>query len=121
MDHNLKVFLYALVMLLGVFISALAQVILKKAAKKHYGSFIKEYLNVPVISAYIIFVISTFMSIFAYHEVPLSLGPVLEATSYIYVTIFGVKIFGEKVGKKKLIALFLIIGGIVIYSFGAVG
>ena len=120
MDQSLKVFLYALVLLLGVFISAIAQVILKKAASKHYGSFVKEYLNVPVISAYLIFVLSTFMSIFAYKEVPLSLGPVLEATSYIYVTIFGVKIFGEKVGKRKLIALFLIIGGIIIYSVGAV-
>ena len=119
MDQNLKAFLYALVLLLGVFISAVAQVILKKAATKHYGSFVKEYLNVPVISAYLIFVLSTFMSIFAYKEVPLSLGPVLEATSYIYVTIFGVKIFGEKVGRKKLIALFLIIGGIIIYSLGS--
>ena len=45
MDQSLKVFLYALVLLLGVFISAIAQVILKKAASKHYGSFVKEYLK----------------------------------------------------------------------------
>ena len=44
------------------------------------------------------------------------MGPVLEATSYIYVTFFGVKIFGEKINKKKIMSLVLIIGGIVVYS-----
>jgi multidrug transporter EmrE-like cation transporter len=46
------------------------------------------------------------------------MGPVLEATSYIYVTIFGVKIFGEKINKKKILALGFIIGGIIVYSVG---
>ena len=59
---------------------------------------------------------STLLSVFAYRGIPLSMGPVLEATSYIYVTFFGVKIFREKLDKKKLIALLLIIGGIAVYS-----
>ena len=108
--------LYALVLLVGVFVSAVSQVMLKKAALKTYASPIKEYLNPLVITAYVLFVGTTFFSILAYKGIPLSLGPVLEATSYIYVTVFGVKIFGEKVGKKKLIALGLIIAGIVVYS-----
>ena len=44
------------------------------------------------------------------------MGPVLEATSYIYVTFFGVVIFGEKLNRRKLFALLLIVTGIVIYS-----
>ena len=44
------------------------------------------------------------------------MGPILEATSYIYITIFGVKIFGEKMNRGKAAALFLIICGIVVYS-----
>jgi drug/metabolite transporter (DMT)-like permease len=69
-----------------------------------------------VITAYCIFVCSTFLSIYAYRGIPLSLGPILEATSYIYVTIFGVKIFGEKLNKKKLLALGLIFAGILVYG-----
>lgn len=108
--------LHSLFLLVGVFISAISQVMLKKAALKTYSSPIKEYLNPLVIMAYVMFVGTTFLSILAYRGIPLSMGPILEATSYIYVTLFGMKIFGEKVGKKKLIALGLIIAGIIVYS-----
>lgn len=108
--------MYAAVLLFGVFISAVSQVLLKKAALKHYGNPLKEYLNPYVITAYAIFVLSTLLSIISYRGIPLSMGPVLEATSYIYVTFFGVKIFSEKVNWKKITALGLIICGILIYS-----
>lgn len=53
---------------------------------KQYESKIKEYMNPLVIIAYIMFVGTTFLSIIAYKGIPLSMGPILEATSYIYVT-----------------------------------
>lgn len=114
---NKTVLLYACVLLAGVFISAISQVMLKKAALKEYDSPIKEYVNPIVIFAYVLFVGTSFMSIYAYKGIPLSMGPVLEATSYIYVTIFGVKLFGEKLNGKKIIALLLIVVGICVYSF----
>lgn len=107
---------YALLALLSVFVSAISQVILKKSAQKSYGSVIREYLNVPVISAYAIFFIATILTVFAYKGIPLSMGAVLEATGYIYVTYFGVKIFHERINKQKIIALVLIISGIIVYS-----
>lgn len=110
--------LYAGILLLGTFISAVSQVILKKAALKEYSSPIREYLNFPVIFAYSLFILTTLMCIFAYQVVPLSYGPVLESTSYLYVTLFGVLIFKEKITKKKVVALALILAGIVVYSFG---
>lgn len=115
---NRELVKYAFILLFGVFISALSQVLLKKAAQKKYASVIKEYMNPFVIGAYSIFVISTLLSVYAYKVVPLSMGPILEATSYLYITFFGVRLFGEKMNAKKWIALMCIIGGIVIYSFG---
>lgn len=115
---NKQILLYSCFILLGVFISAVSQVMLKKASQKKYDSVIKEYLNPLVVFAYVLFVGTTFLSIYAYKVVPLSMGPILEATSYFYVTFFGVKIFGEKMNKKKWIALFLIVIGIVIYAIG---
>lgn len=112
-----KEILYSLFLLIGVFVSSISQVMLKKAALKKYDSPIKEYLNPLVIFAYLLFICTTFLSIIAYKEIPLSLGPVLEATSYIYITVLGVKIFGEKINRKKIFALVLIILGIVVYSF----
>ena len=37
--------IYALVLVAGVFISSVSQILLKKSANKEHGSFIKEYLN----------------------------------------------------------------------------
>lgn len=107
---------HAAILLLGVFISALSQVMLKKAAQKHYASPLAEYLNPLVIGAYAIFVGTTFLSILAYRGIPLSMGPLLEATSYLYVTFFGVKIFGERLTRRKAAALGLILAGIAVYA-----
>lgn len=108
--------LYSGIMLLGTFVSAVSQVLLKLAANKTYDSKIKEYLNPFVIVAYGIFFLATVMNVVAYKVVPLSMGPILEATSYLYVTVFGVMIFKERINSKKLIALALIIIGIIIYG-----
>lgn len=115
---NKTILLYSTILLIGVFISAVSQVMLKKAAMKKYDSIIREYLNPLVSFAYVLFVGTTFLSILSYKEIPLSMGPVLEATSYIYVTIFGVTIFKEKMNRNKIISLVLIIAGIVVYAIG---
>lgn len=109
--------IYACVLLFGVFISAVSQVLLKKATLKKYDSPLREYLNPYVIIAYSIFILSTLLSIIAYKGIPLSMGPILEATSYLYVTLFGVKIFKEKLNKRKILGLSFIIVGIIVYSF----
>ena len=104
--------------LFGVFISAISQVLLKKSAMCDHGSAIKEYLNPFVIFAYTLFVAATLLSVIAYRGIPLSMGPILDATGYIYVTIFGVTIFHERLTAKRVLALALIVTGIVVYSMG---
>ena len=98
---NKTVLIYSCVLLVGVFVSAISQVLLKKAAMKHYENHLKEYLNPMVIFAYAMFVGTTFLSIIAYRGIPLSMGPILEATSYIYVTVFG-RFFMRDLIKRKL-------------------
>lgn len=115
---NRDVLMYSCILLFGVFISAVSQVMLKKAAMKNYDTWWKEYLNPLVIIAYTIFFGATFCTIYAYKAVPLSMGPILEATSYIYVTAFGVTFFHEKMNIQKGIALALILLGIVVYAVG---
>lgn len=114
MDNAL--FIYSCVLLLGTFISAVSQVLLKKSALIKYPNKLREYLNFRVSIAYTLFFLSSLLCIFAYRVVPLSFGPVLEATSYLYVTIFGVVFFQESVTSKKVAALSLIILGIVIFT-----
>lgn len=107
---------YALLNAFGVFVSAIAQVMLKMSADSNHKSVLDEYLNPRVIIAYIIFFGATFLSVLSYRGIPLSMGPILDATGYLYVTFFGVIIFHERMTKRRLMALALIVGGIIVYS-----
>ncbi len=113
---NTTLVLYSIIMLVSVFISAVSQVLLKISANRNHENTVREYANPLVIGAYAMFVLSTLLTVYAYRVVPLSLGPVLEATSYLYVTAFGALIFKEKVTPKKLAALVLIVGGICVFA-----
>lgn len=106
----------SIILLIGTFIGSVSQVFLKKSSQRIYKSVIEEYLNPLVAFAYLLFILTTLISIVAYKGIPLSMGPVLDSTSYLYISIFGVKIFGERITKKKFMSLILIVGGIVVYS-----
>ncbi len=108
--------LYSLVLVAGVLISSFSQVLLKKSALKKHDSVIKEYLNPYVITAYFIFICATVLTVIAYRVIPLSLGTLLDSTGYIFITIFGIIFFGERLNTTKALALGLIIAGIVVFS-----
>lgn len=80
-----------------------------------HKSVLAEYTDWRVILGYALFVGCTLLTMLAYKGVPLNVGPVLEATGYIYVTIFGVTIFHEKMN-LKLAALAMILVGILVYA-----
>lgn len=109
---------YVLIMLTGTFIASCSQIVLKKAAEKEYASKIAEYLNPMVMGAYIVFFGASLCSVIGYKMVPLSIGPILEATGYIWVAILGKMFLGEHISKRKGLGLIVIIAGIVIASFG---
>ena len=108
--------LFSLIFVFGVFISSVSQIILKKSAQKEYPNKIREYLNARVIFAYIIFFGATLCSIMAYKVIPLSLGPILESAGYIFVAVLSWLFLKEKITKKKMLGLSIIIIGIIIYS-----
>ena len=107
---------FSLIYLSGVFISAIAQIILKKSAGKEYESKIREYLNPYVIIAYAIFFGATFCTIYAYKGVPLSFGPILAASEYVFVAVLSKLFLKENINLKKFIGLSVIIAEIIIYS-----
>lgn len=110
---------YIAIMLFSVFVASVSQVLLKKDALKPHESVVREYANPRVVCAYALFLAATFLTLYAYKGIPLSLGPILEATSYLYIVLFGVLIFHEKVNAGKVAALALIVGGIVVYALFA--
>ena len=105
---------YTLIFLVSVFISSCAQIILKISAKRVYCTRLQEYLNPYVIMAYSILLVSTILTIIAYREVELKIGPVLESSGYIYVLILSWVFFGERISFHKVGGIVLIISGIYI-------
>lgn len=110
---------YVFIFLFSVFISSISQVLLKKSAGNKYDNRIREYLNPRVIIAYGLFFASSLLTVWAYKFVPLSMGPILEVSGYVFVTGLSVLFLKEKVGIKKAIGLTLIVLGIVV--FGVLG
>ncbi len=108
--------LYSLVMLLSVLVSSVSQIMLKKSAQKQYSSKIREYLNAPVIIAYILFFGCTLITMYALKVVPLSMGPVIEASGYIFVAVLSFIFLKEKLTKRQIAGMVLIIAGIIIFS-----
>ena len=109
-------FLYAGIMLFGVVVSSLSQVLLKIAANHSYPTKVREYLNPLVIFAYAVFFGATLCTVFAYRVIPLSMGPILESSGYVFVGIFSFLFLGERMTGKQIIALTMIVCGIVIYT-----
>ena len=108
--------IYSLIMVSATLISSFSQIMLKKSAQKTYPSKIREYLNPIVIIAYGLFFGCTLLSLYALKVVPLSMSPILEASGYIFVAVLSFAFFKEKLTKKQLVGMVLIIGGIVVYS-----
>jgi multidrug transporter EmrE-like cation transporter len=109
--------IYTIVFLVGVFISAVSQILLKTSSNKVHSSIIKEYLNPRVITAYTILLCASFLAVIAYRYIPLSYGVILESTAYIYVPVLSYIILKERVTVKKALGMAVIIAGILVFSY----
>lgn len=106
---------YFILLLLSVLVASFSQVLLKKSALKKHSSFIREYLNIEVISGYGLLVISTILTVFAFSGIDYKNGPVIEALGYVFIMFLSLWFFGEKITKKKLLGNALILLGIFIF------
>ena len=109
--------LYTGLFILGLLLSAISHVPMKKSAQKKYKSKLAEYLNFQVLFAYFLCGMTTVCTVIAYKEVPLSVGGVLSTLEYIFVAIVGYLVFREKINRKKLIRLCLIVFGALLTQF----
>lgn len=112
---NIK-YLFICLFLFSVFISSCSQILLKKGANRTYKNIIEEYMNPLVISAYGIFLVSSFLTMYSYKYVPLSIGPMIEAVGYVFVAVLGKIFLKEEINKKMALGMGLILVGIVICS-----
>ena len=86
-----------LIYLITPLISAISQLILKKAADNPKFTGIRAYLNLPVM-----------------RTLALTIASVLEASSYIYVMALSFFFLKEKISARRLIGNIVIVIGIIL-------
>lgn len=106
---------YGMMLLLSVLVASFSQILLKKSAGKTYESFIREYLNLYVITGYGLLVVSTLLTIYGLSGVAYKNQPIIESLGYFFVMILGRIFLGENITKKKLLGNLCIFAGILIF------
>ena len=105
---------------LGVFLTALSQLLFKLGANQAgRRSIFSIYTNPYSISAYGMLLAVTLLNVYAYHQLPIKLAVVILPFTYILVGLFSCLFLKEKVSRNQLIGAGIIIIGIFI--FGATG
>ena len=107
---------YMILMLICTMFSAVSQILLKQSANEEHESAIREYLNWRVIVAYLIFGGVLLLNTYAYTQVDLKYGPVLDTFTYVFVLLLSFSVLKEKVSKGKLIGNLIIILGVLVYT-----
>lgn len=108
--------IYKLLVILNVLVAAAAQMLLKKGAQNEYKSFAKQYLNIWVISGYCLLGLAMLSNVFALSNgVMVKEVSILESLSYLFVPCLSWMIFKEKITKKKMLAIGVIMFGVIVF------
>ena len=108
--------MYMLLMFVCTFFLSISQVLLKQSANRTYKHPVLEYLNWRVLVAYSIFFTVLLINTYAYTQVEMKYGPVIDAFTYVFVLLLSVGILKEKVSRGKMIGNIIIVLGIIIYT-----
>lgn len=108
--------LFYILVIAGIFLSACSQLLLKKSADRKHRSFLRSMLNWRVITAYTIFFGSLFINITAMSKgVKLKDMPILESLGYVFVPLLSYMVLKEKITKRTLVSIVLILIGIYVF------
>lgn len=113
---QMAVIWYYILAFFSLSISAFSQILLKKSAGKKYGNIAREYLNKYVICAYMLYVAALFITTICYGGLKYEFIIILETLGYVFVMVLSRLLLEEKITKKKVIGMFFIITGIIIFG-----
>lgn len=107
---------YLLMAVASVLTAGISQIFLKKGAMRPHISFIRDYLNVPVVCGYGLMFASVLVTMFAYRGLEYMSIAVIEAIGYIWVPVLSYFFFKEKFTRNKVVGILIILVGIVVYN-----
>ncbi|HEX7192463.1 MAG TPA: hypothetical protein VF381_12920 [Thermoanaerobaculia bacterium] len=97
----------------GSLLTGIGQVMLKSGAR---GRGIRLWFNGRVIAAYVLFVIVTLMSLYAYKFVPIRAAVFLSPLALLTVTLISVGALGERLSRVQIAGCMLLLAGIAVFN-----
>lgn len=95
---------------------ATSQVLLKVGANKHGDKYVvRQYLNVYVLTGYLLFFLVTVINVYVFSVLPLKMANILVAVAYVAVLVLSRVFLGELIDRKRLIGVLLIVVGVGLY------
>lgn len=108
--------MFHILVILSVFAAACAQMLLKQGARQSYVGIWRQYLNPWVIGGYAIMACSLMLNIFCMtNGVQVKEVSVIESLSYLFVPVLAFMLFKEKITRRKVAAIAIIIIGVIIF------
>lgn len=107
---------YYFIVIVSVFAAACAQMLLKQGARREYVSWWRQYINPWVIGGYGIMACSLVLNIWCLSKgVQVKEVSVIESMSYLFVPLLAFMLFKEKLTARKMCAIGIIIGGVILF------
>ena len=106
---------YYIAAIAAAVLTAFPHMLLKRGAMIHQ-TWLRRWLNVPVLIAYAMLFGITLIALYAYKVVPLRLGVGLSALTLVLVIALSMIFFRERATRTQMFGCVLIVAGIVLLS-----
>ena len=108
---------YYLLGIIVVLISSFSQILLKLASNDNNNKSLKTVFNSKVIIAYGILFIMMFVNArFVYQHIEMNSIGIIEAFAYVFISILSLIFLHEKISKRQLIGIVIILIGIIVFN-----
>ena len=108
--------MYYVLVIVGVIISAFAQILLKRSSANTEASFVRQYVNWRVITGYALIFSALLMDLYAMRNgIKAKEVSTLESLSYLFVPVLSIMILKERISVRKWIGIAIIITGIILF------
>lgn len=97
-------------------ISAASQLLLKLSALAKHKNLLFEYLNWHVVTSYGLLFATTVINMIAMRYLPFKVVTILGTSSYVFVALLSRLVFHERMGRKKMAGMLLILCGMVVFN-----
>lgn len=106
--------------LFGVFIASCAQLLMKTSAiEKKTSSLFKKILNIRIVVAYSMMLLSSLISVLCLRYLQLKYVPMIEATGFLWVPLLSFLVLKEKPTRYNIVGGILVISGMILFVIGS--